>query len=55
MLAAQQGSSYIFPPFKHRHKPKGCDSLSDAFLKKKKNRDKMNNVKNPLPTVKIGI
>lgn len=32
-MAAQQ-SPYVFPQFKHRHKPKGCDSLSDAFLKK---------------------
>lgn len=36
VMAAQQGPSYVFPQFKHRHKPKGRDSLSDAFLKKEK-------------------
>lgn len=37
VMTAQQGPLYVFPQFKHRHKPKGCDSLSDALLKKEKN------------------
>lgn len=39
---------------KHVHKPRGCDSLSDVFLQKKI-REKMDSVKNPLPTVKVRI